>query len=190
MAKGRPGILLYFETVEPLLTQLDDEQAGRLFRASFNYAQHGIAPVFSDALLSMAWAVMKPCIDRDETRYNDAVIQRQYAVYCRECKKGGIQPLPFEAYKAPSTDNGRYRPITTDNTRYHPYPTTATTTATNTTTTYKGIRHSSGDMTQVAEYDELAFDDEVLDAYDRPANDHPYVAEANVEIEDNSDLPF
>lgn len=201
MAKGRPGILLYFETVEPLLTQLNDEQAGRLFRAAFDYALRGVTPSFSDVLVTMAWAVLKPCIDRDEDRYNDTVIQRQYAVYCRECKKNGKSALPFEAYKAISTDNGSYRPITdnnerhrpiaNDNTRYQPYPTTTTNTTTNAnpTTTYRGACHTSDEMTQVAECDEAAFEN-VPEVYDHLADDNPYVVEALSEIEEDNDLPF
>ena len=192
MAKGRPGILLYFETVEPLLTQLNDEQAGRLFRASFDYAQHGITPSFSDALLSMAWAVMKPCIDRDEERYNETVLQKKYAVYSRECKRHEAEALSFEEYKALSTDNSRHRPITGDNGCYQPYPTTTTNTTTNptSTTTYKGVRRSRDDLTQVAECDEAEFED-APEAYDRPANDSPDVAEAHSVLDDEDDgLPF
>ncbi|MBE7004184.1 MAG: hypothetical protein E7425_07865 [Ruminococcaceae bacterium] len=195
MAKGRPGILLYFDTVEPLLEQLNDEELGRLFRASFDYAKSSIEPSFDDRILKMAWGSIKTCLDRDEARYNEAIIQRRYAVYSRESKRHNQEPLSFDAYKEKelSTDNDRHRPITVDNGRHRPitsdndpYPTTTTTATTKTT---KGDRQPYNDFSEVADEDEEEFDGDV-ETYERPANDRPYVAEAVCEVEAADDLPF
>ena len=128
--KGRPGIMFYFDLIQPLLTQLSDEQAGQLFRAAFNYAQYGVLPSFEPGMIGMAWALLQPAIDRDSERYNDTILQRKYAVYVREQKRNKVEPIPFEDFKrlsdndrcqslsTDSTDNDNHRPITDDNGRY------------------------------------------------------------------------
>ena len=138
---NRPGILLYFDLVQPLLSQLNDEQVGQLFRAAFEYGQHGTVPSFEPGIVSMAWALIQPAIERDGERYNETILQRKYAVYVREQKRNKMNPISYEDFKrrsdndrchSTSTDNDRHRPITGDNGRY---PTTTTKSNTNTNTT-------------------------------------------------------
>lgn len=138
---NRPGILLYFDLVQPLLSQLNDEQVGQLFRAAFEYGQHGTVPSFEPGIVSMAWALLQPAIDRDGERYNETILQRKYAVFVREQKRNKADPISFEDFKrrsdndrchSTSADNDRHRSITGDNGRH---PTTTTKSNTNTTPT-------------------------------------------------------
>lgn len=185
--KGRPGIMFYFDLIQPLLTQLSDEQAGQLFRAAFAYAQCGTLPSFAPGILGMAWALVQPAIDRDGDSYNDKILQRKYAVYVREQKRNKVEPIPFEDFKrlsdndrcqsisTDSTDNDRHRPITDDNGRY---PTTVSTT----TSTSK----AKSNTTPVATADNDT---------ERHDGDRPYIWEATPEglaaqLEDVDDLPF
>ena len=207
--KGRPGIMFYFDLIQPLLTQLSDEQAGQLFRAAFNYAQYGVLPSFEPGMIGMAWALLQPAIDRDSERYNDTILQRKYAVYVREQKRNKVEPIPFEDFKrlsdndrcqslsTDSTDNDNHRPITDDNGRY---PTTisitkATTKATPTTTSTsktKSITPTAPTPVAAATANTAASADIDTERYNR---DHPYVWEATPEglatqLEDEDDLPF
>ena len=193
--KSRPGILFYFEMVEPLLTQLTDEQAGQLFRAAFEYGQYGVVPSFPTGnMLAMAWALLKPAIDRDGERYNDTVAQRAFAVYVRECKRNGRQPVSFEEFKIngghqpTSTDNDRHRPITDDNGRY---PNTNTTTKATPTTNTKANPNTNTKcdlpyMQQMADEDERS-----LTFLGKSVMDNDYVAELeNGDEYENDELPF
>lgn len=170
--KSRPGILFYFDLVQPLLTQLNDKQVGQLFRAAFEYGQCGIVPAFEPGILSMAWALLQPAIDRDGERYNNTILQRKYAVYVREQKRNKVEPIPFDDFKllsTDSTDNDRHRPITDDNGRY---PTTTTTTKANTNTITKAIPTTS------------------TTANANASGDRQHCADGETEAQYENDLPF
>lgn len=60
--------------------------------------------------------MLKPKIDRDAVRYEESIWQRKHAVYSRECRKHGREPIPFDewlpmqqvaAQHFESADNGR-----------------------------------------------------------------------------------
>lgn len=127
--KGRPGVMIYFEVRESLKF-LSLEEKGKLFDAVLEYGELGVIPEF-DGMLGMAWAFMKPKLDADAERYDNAILQRRYAVATREAKKAG-QDLPSFAEWKTSLDNDRLNPITTD---VGCYPTTTPTTTPTTATT-------------------------------------------------------
>ena len=86
--------MLYFE-IRPALQRLDNTEKGRLFDAILDYAADGITPEF-DGMLGMAWDFIRPNLDRDAKRYNQKSIGSQYAVYVRECKRKGREPVSRE----------------------------------------------------------------------------------------------
>lgn len=75
------------------------EQRGILFDAILEYAECGVEPTFCDDTMKMAWAFVRPRTDRDGMNYNLKVAKSKYAVYCREAKKEGKEPLSFTDWK-------------------------------------------------------------------------------------------
>lgn len=82
---ARPGIMLYFDILEPIKV-LPDADKGRLLVAMLEYGQTGTVPQF-DGMLALAWGFVKPKIDKDSEEYNRTVLKRQYATFCRDRKK-------------------------------------------------------------------------------------------------------
>lgn len=66
--KEKPGVMLYFDRL-PYLNRMTREQRGDLFLFIMEYAQFGVVPQIEDAMLGMAWDVVKPAIDLDTERY-------------------------------------------------------------------------------------------------------------------------
>lgn len=137
---ARPGIMLYFDILEPIRV-LPDEDKGRLLVAMLEYGQLGTLPEF-DGMLALAWGFVKPKIDKDQEAYENSCVQSAYATFCRERKKRKLSKIPFEEWTAMddderkrmiSDDIERYQAISDDDYRY-PTTTTSTTTKTNTTT--------------------------------------------------------
>ncbi len=93
----RPGVMLYFNAM-PALNYLTYEQKGMLLEAILHYAQSGIEPACNDPLFGMAWSLIKGSIDRDGEEYEKKVAQKRYAVYCREAKKRGDDPIPLDSW--------------------------------------------------------------------------------------------
>lgn len=138
---ARPGIMLYFEILEPIRV-LPDADKGRLLVAMLEYGQSGMLPDF-DGMLALAWGFVKPKIDKDEAEYNQSVLRRQYATTCRERKKKGMPDLSFEEWLI-TIDTQNHHMIPHDNQKlsmminddqWYPTTTTSTTTTTNTSTT-------------------------------------------------------
>lgn len=135
---ARPGIMLYFDILEPIRV-LPDADKGRLLVAMLEYGQSGIVPEFDGNLgLTLAWGFVKPKIDLDEEAYNMSVLRRQYATACRERKRKGEPDITFDEWLKTngSHDNQGISMVTNDN-QWHPStPTSSTTTPpTNTPTT-------------------------------------------------------
>lgn len=66
----RPGMMIYFDDWKSLFSFISYEQLGRLLFAAIVYCTEEKEVVFSDdKALAMAWAMLKPKIDRDEARY-------------------------------------------------------------------------------------------------------------------------
>lgn len=137
---ARPGIMLYFDILEPIRV-LPDEDKGKLLLAMLEYGKEGIVPDFS-GMLALAWGFVKPKIDKDAETYEISCVQREYAVFCKQRKKLNLPKIDFEEWKE-ANENERLRWISDDNEplravnseafRY-PTTTTSTTTKTNTTT--------------------------------------------------------
>lgn len=108
----RPGVLFRFELLDAL-EQLDPADAGQLFIAAMRYGKSGTAPTFQNPLLSVVWSFIKTAVDHDAEVYDGKILQRQHAVYCRECKRKGETPMDFDTWKSSSYID-RCVPITSD----------------------------------------------------------------------------
>ena len=130
---ARPGIMLYFDILEPIKV-LPDADKGRLLVAMLEYGQSGIVPEF-DGMLALAWGFVKPKIDKDSDEYNRTILKRQYATFCRDRKKKGEPDISFEEWLITIGDHS-YQMISHD-TKWYPTTTTtpSTSTSTNTSTT-------------------------------------------------------
>ena len=130
---ARPGIMLYFDILDPIRV-LPDADKGRLLVAMLEYGQSGTVPEF-EGMLALAWGFVKPKIDKDSEEYNKTILKRQYATFCRDRKRKGEPEISFEEWLM-TIDDQSYQMISHD-TKW--YPTTSTTptpsTSTNTPTT-------------------------------------------------------
>lgn len=129
---ARPGVMLYFDMLEPIRV-LSDEDKGRLLVAILEYGKVGALPEF-DGMLALAWGFVKPKIDRDLEEYERTVLRRQYATFCRERKKKNEPEVSFEEWLM-ITGNHNHHVISHDTNDDQWYPTTTTTTATTATPT-------------------------------------------------------
>lgn len=68
MVKGKPGVMIYFETARAI-KGLDYETKGRLFEAIMEYAEDGTVPDF-DGVLAAVWPFVAEKIKRDSEKYN------------------------------------------------------------------------------------------------------------------------
>ena len=73
MGKEQKGFVIYGD-VQAVVDELDDEQAGKLFRAMLMYFATGKAPKF-DGVLKYVWIPIKQQMDRDREKY-DAKCQK------------------------------------------------------------------------------------------------------------------
>lgn len=145
---ARPGIMLYFDILEPIRV-LPDADKGRLLVAMLEYGQTGKVPVF-DGMLALAWGFVKPKIDKDSEEYNRTVLKRQYATFCRDRKKKGEPEISFEEWVM-TIDNQSYQMISHD-TKWHPTTTTtpSTTISTTTATAAAATTNTTGDAAATA----------------------------------------
>ena len=143
---ARPGIMLYFDILEPIKV-LPDADKGRLLVAMLEYGQTGVVPVF-DGMLALAWGFVKPKIDKDSEEYNRTVLKRQYATFCRDRKRKGEPDISFEEWLM-TIDNQDDQVIPHD-TKWHPTTATTTTpsTPTNTSTTITTAAAATTSTTQ------------------------------------------
>ena len=130
---ARPGIMLYFDILEPIRV-LPDADKGRLLVAMLEYGQTGIVPDF-DGLLALAWGFVKPKIDRDNEEYNRSVLRRQYATFCRERKRKGEPDITFDEWlKSNGIIDNQWSSMVTNDNQWYPTTTTTPSTTTKTTT--------------------------------------------------------
>lgn len=116
---ARPGVIFRFELLDAL-EQLDPASAGLLFLGAMRYGKDETPPTFQNPLLSVIWPLIKTAVDHDAEAYDAKVLQKKYAVYVREAKKAGRDPMDFDAWKA-STDITSYHPISADNHNQYQY---------------------------------------------------------------------
>ena len=96
--KERPGVMLYFDAVRPVINRLDTAQCGVLLRAVVDYAQYGVVPEL-EPMTGMAFDMLVPKINRDAERYEEGREQRQYAAYVREKKRSGEQAMSIGEWR-------------------------------------------------------------------------------------------
>lgn len=152
---ARPGIMLYFDILEPIKV-LPDADKGRLLVAMLEYGKCGVEPQF-ESMLALAWGFVKPKIDKDEEEYNMSVLRRQYATVCRERKRKGEPEITFDEWIKTngSLDNQKGSMVTNDN---QWYPTTSTSTPTNTSTNTSTAAAATTSPTEPEEFAAAAAD--------------------------------
>ena len=130
---ARPGIMLYFDILEPIRV-LPDADKGRLLVAMLEYGQSGTVPEF-EGMLALAWGFVKPKIDKDSDEYNRTVLKRQYATFCRDRKRKGEPDITFDEWLITYGDQS-YQVVSSDS-KWYPttYTPTTTSSTTNTSTT-------------------------------------------------------
>lgn len=95
----KPGVMLYFDVIGPLMNHLEDQELGALLRGMVDYSLTGLAPELDPfSPVSMAWDVLLPHLDRDTERYRAKLEQSRYANYCKTQKQLGYTPLPRETW--------------------------------------------------------------------------------------------
>ena len=143
--KGRPGVMIYFDAVRPALSRLDNDQLGSLFRAILDYGEFGAVSDL-EPMAGMVFDFLRPKIDRDAEKYEESREQRQHAVYAREAKRRGEQPLPISEWRLRRELSSDTCPMSSDIESNGPYPTTPTTTppTTPTSASTSSTRPSSG----------------------------------------------
>ena len=111
--KERPGVMLYFDDVRPVISRLDEIQCGVLLRSVMDYAQYGVVPEL-DPMTGLAFDMLVPKIDRDAERYEESREQRQYAGYVREKKRSGEPVMSIAEWRLArlraGESNGPIRP--------------------------------------------------------------------------------
>lgn len=134
---ARPGVMLYFDMLEPLRA-LSDEERGRILMGILEYARDGTPPEFQ-GMTALAWSFIKPRVDRDVESYESAMAQRQYATFCKKRSNLNLPKIPYEQWLELSEEQrigmltSRKRNHRTDASRY-PNTDTDTTTTTDTDT--------------------------------------------------------
>ena len=109
---ARPGIMLYFDILEPIKV-LPDADKGRLLVAMLEYGQSGTVPVF-DGMLALAWGFVQPKIDRDDESYENAKVQRRYAAFCKKRAALNLPKISFDEWLR-MDDDERKRASTENN---------------------------------------------------------------------------
>lgn len=147
---ARPGIMLYFDILEPIRV-LPDADKGRLLVAMLEYGQSGTVPEFDGDLgLTLAWGFVKPKIDKDSEEYNRTILKRQYATFCRDRKRKGEPDITFEEWLM-TIDGQSYQVVSSDIKCYPTTSTTPTTTpSTNTSTTSTTAAAATTNETDIA----------------------------------------
>lgn len=154
---ARPGIMLYFDILEPIRV-LPDADKGKLLVAMLEYGQSGKTPVF-DGLLALAWGFVRPKIDKDAEAYDDSVLQRRYAAFCKKRRKLNLPKIPFEEWidmplyeqeRRATSDEELQRPVDFVGSRYPTTPTTASTSTSTSPTTAAAATATTNEMTIAA----------------------------------------
>ena len=105
---ARPGIMLYFDILEPI-RMLSDEDKGRLLIAMLEYGRDGVVPTL-DGPLGIVWSFVHPLIDKDGQRYDDMKLQREYAAFCKKRKRIWMPKIAFDDWVV-MTEDERQRAV-------------------------------------------------------------------------------
>lgn len=99
---GRPGIMLYFDILEPVRV-LTNSERGKLLTAILEYGKEGKEPSFSGKL-ALAWGFVRPRIDVDGARYDSVVAKRKYAGFCSSLSRKNLETVSFEDWQEMDED--------------------------------------------------------------------------------------
>lgn len=135
MAGNRPGVMLYFETLQAI-DELEAEDAKQIMGAILRYSRDGEAPAFRGTLAAL-WSLIQSSLDRDEGRYGEKQMRGRWLTYCRQCKATGEDPLSFDEWVSAQYDNDTllYVERAVDGAVNGTSPSTSTSTSTSTTPT-------------------------------------------------------
>ena len=152
---ARPGVMLYFDMLEPIRV-LSDEDKRRLLVAILEYGKDGVVPEFS-GMLALAWGFVRPKIDMDGVSYENTKVQRKYAAFCKKRAALKRSKISFEEWLE-MDDDERERALMPDIEPHRPvyfvgsrYPTTTpTTTPTTISTAAAAVTTATGANAQAA----------------------------------------
>ena len=105
---ARPGIMLYFDILEPV-RMLSDADKGRLLVAMLEYGRDGVVPEL-EGPLGIAWSFVHPMIDKDGQRYDEMKLQREYAAFCKKRKRIWMPKILFDDWVV-MTEDERQRAV-------------------------------------------------------------------------------
>lgn len=99
---GRPGIMVYFDILEPVQL-LTNAERGKLLTAILEYGKKGEEPSFTGRL-ALAWGFVRPKIDVDGKRYDAVVEKRKYAGFCSALARKNLGAVSFEDWQEMDED--------------------------------------------------------------------------------------
>lgn len=99
---GRPGIMIYFDILEPVRV-LTNSERGKLLTAILEYGKEGKEPSFTGKL-ALAWGFVRPRIDVDGARYDSVVAKRKYAGFCSSLSRKNLETVSFEDWQEMDED--------------------------------------------------------------------------------------
>ena len=103
MEGSRPGVMLYFETLQAI-EELEAEDAKQIMSAILHYSRDGEPPALQGTLAAV-WSLIRSGLDRDRSRYGEKQVRGLWLTYCRKCKSSGETPLSFEDWACSQHDN-------------------------------------------------------------------------------------
>lgn len=103
MEGSRPGVMLYFETLQAI-EELEAEDTKRIMSAILHYSRDGELPALRGPLAAV-WSLIQSGLDRDKVRYGEKQIRGIWLTYCRKCKSTGETPLAFDEWVSTQYDN-------------------------------------------------------------------------------------
>lgn len=135
MAENRPGVMLYFETLQAI-EELEAEDVKQILSAILHYCRDGEEPVFH-GMPAALWHLIRNGLDRDGKRYNEKQLRGNWLTYCRKCKSNNTVPLDFYEWVAERADNDTLPFVerAVDNAVNVSQPSTSTTTSPSPSTT-------------------------------------------------------
>ncbi|MBQ3374640.1 MAG: hypothetical protein IJG40_16060 [Oscillospiraceae bacterium] len=98
--KEPPGFYSYRESMRQVM-KLSDSDAGRLWKAKYEYWYNGVIPDFSDCeRLETMWDYEQEKLDRDRYSYYVTAVKNAYKTYLRDNKEEitGQPPLSIDVW--------------------------------------------------------------------------------------------
>lgn len=116
MAKGKPGVMIYWDTFD-VLECLVDGDAKQMLAAIRQYSQYGVLPDFTgNAILATLWLLIRPKLDADSERYERIREQKREAGLASAAKRANERQRAL----ADVDERQRIQPTTTTNPKTNP----------------------------------------------------------------------